>query len=127
MNLTGQNIRHINTITHDSKLLVFGTAADGNVYYSIKRSGFEDNALKDGADPFGFEDWKKLRLGDATPDASVTSRELKTLTDTSGNQLLRSGEIHRKGAIERAMDRKVAVHCTQNCPIRVWEGVVLPL
>ncbi len=50
MNLIGQNIRHINTITHDGKVIVFGTI-DGTIYYSIKRSGFEDSAVEEGVDP----------------------------------------------------------------------------
>ncbi|HMY17367.1 MAG TPA: hypothetical protein PKA58_13680, partial [Polyangium sp.] len=90
MNLTGKNIRHVNTITHDGKVLVFGTAADGTIYYSIKRSGFEDSAVQEGVDPFGFEDWERLRVGESEPDDSVTAIEQETLADTNGNQLVRS-------------------------------------
>ncbi len=89
MNLTGQHIRHINSITHDGKIVLFGTGLDG-IYYSVKRSGFEDTALQEGADLFGFEPWEKLRLGDSVDDPSVTAREKETLVDSSGKQLLRS-------------------------------------
>lgn len=90
MNLSGQDIRHLNTITHDGKVVIVGTAADGTLYYSVKRGGFEDTALLEGADPFGFEDWKKLRLGESTEDASVAAYEGKYLTDGAGAPLLRS-------------------------------------
>ncbi len=61
------------------------------IYYTIRRSGFEDTALKDdGGNPTGFEEWKKLRLGDSVPDASVAEFEKKELSDKNGAPLLRS-------------------------------------
>lgn len=90
MRLTGQDIRHINTVTHDGKVVVFGTAADGSIYYSVKRSGFEDSALGKDANPFGFEPWKKLRTGESVDDASVVEDERQKLVDTAGAPLLRS-------------------------------------
>lgn len=90
MNLSGQNISQITTIAHDGKVIVFGTAEDGSVHYSVKRSGFEDTALQEGAEPFGFEPWQKLKLGESTDDPSVQKREQLTLCDTSGRRLLRS-------------------------------------
>jgi hypothetical protein len=49
-------------------VLVVGTAADGALYYSVKRSGFEDSPLVPSAEPFGFEAWKPLRLGESLED-----------------------------------------------------------
>ncbi|HWN66596.1 MAG TPA: hypothetical protein VNM90_03090, partial [Haliangium sp.] len=90
MKLTGQNIRHVNAITHDGKVLVFGTSASGAIYYSVKRSGFEDTAITPEAEPFGFEPWQQLRLGESVPDASVIASEQKTLADDNGNVLVKS-------------------------------------
>ncbi|HSK02066.1 MAG TPA: LamG-like jellyroll fold domain-containing protein, partial [Kofleriaceae bacterium] len=90
MKLTGQHINHINSIAHDGKVLVVGTAADGAIFYSVKRSGFEDSALAPGAAPFGFEEWKPLRLGEALDDPSVTLDEQERLTDPGGTVLVRS-------------------------------------
>ncbi|MGB0712979.1 MAG: LamG-like jellyroll fold domain-containing protein, partial [Gammaproteobacteria bacterium] len=91
MKLTGKNIiRRINTITHDGKVLIFGTSAKGKLYYSIKRSGFEDPALKEGADPFGFETWQELRLGESVLDSSVVAWEKANLAEHDGTVLVRS-------------------------------------
>jgi hypothetical protein len=90
MKLTGQNIRHVNAITHDGKVLVFGTSASGAIYYSIKRSGFEDTAVAEGAEPFGFEAWQQLRLGESVADASVIAKEQATMADADGKVLVRS-------------------------------------
>lgn len=90
MYLTGQLIRHVDTITHDSKVLVVGTATDGALYYSVKRSGFEDSALAPGAEPFGYEPWKLLRLGESLEDPSVIQDEQDRLTDPGGTVLVRS-------------------------------------
>lgn len=90
MNLLGQSITQVTTITHDGKVLVFGTTAGGAVLYSVKRSGFEDTAVAPEGDPFGFEEWQTLRLGDATPDESVAEDEAQRLTDAVGAPILRS-------------------------------------
>lgn len=90
MKITGQDIRHVNTIAHDGKVLVLGTAADGTLHYTVKRSGFEDTALAEGGEMFGFEPWKALRLGESVVDPSVVAREQATTADPQGNLLLRS-------------------------------------
>jgi hypothetical protein len=96
MILAGQLIRHVNSITHDGKVLVVGTGADGALYYSVKRSGFEDSALVPGAEPFGFEAWKPLRLGESQEDPSVIVDEDERLTDPDGKVLVRS--VYGSGA-----------------------------
>lgn len=90
MLLTDKKINHINAITHDGKVLCFGTAADGTIWYTVQRSGFEDTALKNSAEPFGFEGWQALRLGEGIPDASVTAAEQASLTDPQGHVLVRT-------------------------------------
>ncbi|WP_438010915.1 LamG-like jellyroll fold domain-containing protein [Sorangium sp. So ce321] len=80
----------MSTITHDGKVVCFGTGLDGTLWYTVKRSGFEDTALNDDTDPFGFEGWKKLRLGESIPDPSVIEREKNTLSDAGGNVLVKS-------------------------------------
>ncbi len=91
MLLSSKTIQYINTITHDGKVLCFGTDAQGFIYYSVKRSGFENAALAAGADPFGFEGWRPLRLSESLPDPSVQAWEAENLVSASSHQaLLRS-------------------------------------
>jgi len=90
MRLTSQDIKHINTITHDGKVLVFGTGHDGTVFYAAKRAGFEDSAMQAGAEPFGFEDWRPLRLGESLPDESVHAHEREHLSDANGVMIMRT-------------------------------------
>ena len=90
MIIAGKNIRHITALTHDGKVLAFGTTAEGRIVYSVKRGGFEDAALRPGAEPFGFEDWKELRLGESAADASVASDDRINNSTSAGFSLLRS-------------------------------------
>jgi hypothetical protein len=90
LKLTGQDIRHLSSVAHDGKVVVFGTATDGKIYYTVKRSGFEPSALQSGADPFGFEGWQLLPLGESKDDESVREHERKKLTDREGRPILRS-------------------------------------
>ena len=90
MILSDQKIQNLSTVTHDGKVLFFGADPDGVLWYSVKRSGFEDTALATGASPFGFEAWKKLVLDASSDDPSVRADEVKNLTDTDGKSLLRS-------------------------------------
>ncbi|WP_437931606.1 LamG-like jellyroll fold domain-containing protein [Sorangium sp. So ce291] len=90
MILSDQKIQHVSTITHDGKVVCFGTGPDGTLWYTVKRSGFEDTALNDETDPFGFEAFKKLRLGESIPDPSVIESEKDTLSDKDGNILVKS-------------------------------------
>ncbi|HEX8821196.1 MAG TPA: LamG-like jellyroll fold domain-containing protein [Archangium sp.] len=90
MKLSGQKVNHINAITHDGKVVCFGTDVDGVLWYTVKRSGFEDTAIQEGADPFGFEAWKKVRLGESVADLSVIAAEQGTLADASGKVLVKT-------------------------------------
>ncbi|WP_438031091.1 LamG-like jellyroll fold domain-containing protein [Sorangium sp. So ce233] len=90
MSFSGQSINHLSTVTHDGKVVCFGTDASGTIWYTVKRSGFEDAALQDGADPFGFEASKKLRLGESVTDASVIAHEKENLAAEGGDVLVRT-------------------------------------
>ncbi len=90
MRITSQSIQQIVTLTHDGKVLLFGVTPSNAIYYSVKRSGFEDTALSPEADPFGFEDWQPLRLGEAVSDPSVVAEERRSLSDSRGAAILRS-------------------------------------
>lgn len=52
MRITSPSIQQIATLTHDGKVLLFGVTPSNAIYYSVKRSGFEDTALSPEADPF---------------------------------------------------------------------------
>ena len=90
MSLTTPSIRHFNSVAHDGKVVVFGTDKDRQIWYAVKRSGFEIKALEEGQDPFGFEDWRKLPLDLSEMDSSVSDYEDKNLTDRQHQLLLRS-------------------------------------
>ncbi len=88
MLLTGQKITRLNTIAHEGKVLIVGTNDQGVLYYTVKKSGFEDTALDPDKASGGFEDWKKLPLDRSTHDASVIAKQKKDLADKNDNPLL---------------------------------------
>ncbi len=82
-------LQHINSITHEGKLLVFATDGQGLIWYSVRRDGFEapqaqgTAASAAPATPRVWEDFAPLQLpNEASDDSSVTARELATLTVT---------------------------------------------
>jgi len=93
MYLTQQNLQHINSITHEGKVLVFATDATGKISYTVKQDGFEDSYLNTPPDQrTGWESWKSLEFPNETDDKSVIDQETAKLThqeDTS-NFILRS-------------------------------------
>jgi len=90
MKLKGQQLRHINTITHEGKVVVIGIHSDGTLYYTVRQSGFEDTALNGETQNRFFEDWKKLPLDASLFDASVREQEAKELLDKNDTILMRS-------------------------------------
>ncbi len=75
MKLSKENLSHINTISHDGKVLLFGTDNEGIVWYTVKQSGFEDTVFSTDVDTTnGFEAWKKLPLGESAYDASTLEK-----------------------------------------------------
>ena len=104
MILKKDNLVHISTVTHEGKVLVFATHRDRNIYYTIRRSGFEDSftdgltgesentsvALDINELQFDeWENWIQLELPHGKDDKSVISKELETNTrqDTEGNPI----------------------------------------
>lgn len=89
------NTRHVNTLSHEGKLLMVVTVKDGEavkLYYSVKQDGFEDSALQN-PNSSGWEGFKLLELpNESTADQSVVKKETDELTykgDTT-KYLLRS-------------------------------------
>lgn len=88
MYLQKEKLQHINSIAHESKVVVFGTDADGKIWYTIKQDGFEDSYLNTPAEQrTGWENWQQLQLPDEkVDDQSVIEKEKAELTyqtDTS--------------------------------------------
>lgn len=87
-------LKHINSITHEGKVIVLATATDGKIWYTIKQDGFEDSYLNTPPDQrTGWENWQQLELPNETKaDESVVKQEkaeLTYLTD-SDHYILRS-------------------------------------
>ncbi|MDB9324057.1 hypothetical protein PN483_16560 [Nodularia spumigena CS-591/04] len=87
MYLTKDKLQHLNTVTHEGKIVVLATDADGVISYTVKQDGFEDSYLNTPADQrTGWENWQVLDLPDEQDDQSVIAKEKAELTyqqDTS--------------------------------------------
>jgi hypothetical protein len=85
MLLERANITHINTITHEGKVLLMATVVEqdtARLYYTVKQDGFEDSALQN-PNGSGWEAFKLLELpNDPAGDASVAAKEAAELTNT---------------------------------------------
>lgn len=90
---------HLNSIAHEGKVVVFGTTTlagqsdTGQIWYTVRQDGFEDNYLNQTAeDRTGWEDWKALQFPDEKEDdPSVVERETSELTDKkTGEFIMRS-------------------------------------
>lgn len=93
MILAKPNIKYINTVTHEGKVLIVASVVEAGgtkLVYTVKQDGFEDSALQNPTGS-GWEDFKALSLpDDSVGDPSVAEKESQDWTDTSGNYLLRS-------------------------------------
>lgn len=93
MLLTQSRTRHINTVTHEGKVLIVATVVENGsatLHYTVKQDGFEDSALQN-PNGSGWEAFKPLELpNDRLGDASVAAKEQAELTDKQGKYLLRS-------------------------------------
>jgi hypothetical protein len=79
---------HLNSITHEGKIVIIATDDKGALWYSIKQDGFEDTYLQaDPAQRTGWEEWREVPLPgrrkdksghwlDEDPDQSVVEKEL---------------------------------------------------
>ena len=96
LSLNQSHCKHINTVTHEGKVVVVATAADGTIWYTVKQDGFEDGYLNQLPDQrTGWEAWKQLELpNESAEDQSVVSKEAAELTYKDASQkpvyLLRS-------------------------------------
>jgi len=74
-------LQHISTITHEAKIVVFATDAEGKIFYTVKQDGFEDSYLNTPADQrTGWENWKTLEFANEADDQSVIEKEKAELT-----------------------------------------------
>ncbi|MEY3869216.1 MAG: hypothetical protein RLZZ338_3107 [Cyanobacteriota bacterium] len=88
MYLTKEKLQHINTITHEGKVVIVATDADGKIWYSVKQDGFEDSYLNTPAElRTGWENWQQLELPNETDDQSVIDKETEELTDANNSSL----------------------------------------
>ena len=85
---SNQSIVHINSITHEGKVVLLGTSSAGKIYYTVKQDGYENNYNSD----TGWEDWRELEFPNEEDDSSVVGRENKELTYKSNpsNFIIRS-------------------------------------
>lgn len=81
-------LNHINSITHDGKVIVFATADDGTVYYTVRADGFERKRSGDQLEHWGA--WQALPLPNEETDPSVVTFEEANFADSQGNPILRS-------------------------------------
>ncbi|MEL6165790.1 MAG: hypothetical protein AAFR37_19245, partial [Cyanobacteria bacterium J06628_3] len=77
MFLKKEKLQHINSITHEGKVVVFATDAEGKIHYTIKQDGFEDSYLNSPPEErTGWEDWQELELpNEEKDDESVIEKE----------------------------------------------------
>ncbi|WP_353315093.1 LamG-like jellyroll fold domain-containing protein [Shimia sp. NS0008-38b] len=91
---------HVSSIAHQGKVVLVATAKNGALFYTVKQSGFEENARSRAADQdTGWEGWRPLPLpGDflnedghqdvETEDQSVIARERKKYAVPEGSDAL---------------------------------------
>ena len=86
MLLPVKQIRYVNSVTHQGKVIVFATIETtskapktgqeftfGKIYYTVRQDGFEDN--QDKTDMVGWRHWTLLPFIDEKPDSSVRKKE----------------------------------------------------
>lgn len=89
MLLQKDSLCHINSITHEGKVLVFGTDKDGKVHYTVRQDGFEEKYKN--TQVLDWEDWRLLPFpNEDKPDESVEKKEKNELTTEKDQPLLRS-------------------------------------
>ncbi|KAA3663680.1 MAG: hypothetical protein DWQ04_09550, partial [Chloroflexi bacterium] len=77
------SLKYINCISHEGKVVVFGTNIEGDIWYTVKQDGFEDSYLIHGQEnPSGWEQWKKLEIPhEEDDDESVRHKEKEEFAD----------------------------------------------
>ena len=80
--LNQEKLQHLNSITHEGKVLVVATDSEGKIFYTIKQDGFEDSYLNTSPEHrTGWETWQALELPDENEDPSVLAQESAELTE----------------------------------------------
>ena len=83
MILKKDNLKHVNSIAHEGKIVVMATDAKGAIFYTVRHDGFERND-KDDRQLTNWENWQNLDLPRVTKedpaDNSVITKETKELT-----------------------------------------------
>lgn len=96
MFLALDKLQHLNSITHEGKVLVFATDAAGKVWYTVRRDGFEQTQAAGATNnqvaekPENWEKFEPLDFpNEAVDDLSVVARETEKLTlrDAQGGTL----------------------------------------
>lgn len=78
MFLPKEKLEHISSITHEGKVIVFCSDAEGKIYYTIKQDGFEDSYGN--TEVLGWENWQFLEFPNEVDDLSVIEKEKEELT-----------------------------------------------
>ncbi len=78
MFLEKDDLQHMNSITHEGKVIVAAVNGSGTIFYTIRQDGFEDNYGKTALD--GWEDWNELSLRDMEVNSSVIDKETQELS-----------------------------------------------
>lgn len=81
MFLAKDSLVHINSISHEGKVVVVATDSAGNLFYSVRQDGFEDSYLSTLPEQrTGWEPWQALELPAESDDPSVVDKEKEELT-----------------------------------------------
>jgi hypothetical protein len=86
-------IKHLNSVTHEGKVVTFATDTNGKIWYTVKQDGFEDSYLNTPEkDRTGWENWKELQFPNEADDQSVVNQEKSELTyeNNNSNYVIRS-------------------------------------
>lgn len=87
MFLPKEKFQHINSISHEGKIVIFGTDANGTISYTIKQDGFEDSYGH--TEVTGWENWQVLDFPQEEPgDRSVIEKERQEQTYTEKGRLV---------------------------------------
>lgn len=77
-----EKLDHLTTLTHEGKVLVFAVSQAANIYYTVRRDGFEDRSTTAPAQLDNWENWKPLPFLEENGDQSVIDNEMANLSVT---------------------------------------------
>ncbi len=78
MLLSNANLAHLNSVTHEGKVVIMATDPQGKLLYTIRQDGFEDSYGNTAVT--GWENWQALPLSQEADDPSILEQEQETLT-----------------------------------------------